>query len=124
MRRWNANATTFQYWIFGSHVEVYLPFFYSLDVAGRAATLVHESRHLGGKGHDADFPSWSAFGAGRSGADSSWGYHGAWMFDALYLWWLYADGRRTTDALRQAAKQRANFLLDNAFATPPGFTIA
>lgn len=119
----SANATTFQYWIFGSHVELYLPFFYSLDVAGRAATLVHESRHLGGKGHDANFPSWSAFGSGRSGADSSWGYQGAWMYDALYLWWFYADGHRTTWALRQRAKQRAQFLIDNAFATHPGYVI-
>jgi hypothetical protein len=119
-----ANATTFSYWIFGSHVELYLPFFYSLDAAGRAGTLVHESRHFGGKGHDANFPSWSAFGSGRSGADSSWGYQGAWMYDALYLWWFYAAGSRTTPALRQAAKQRAQFIIDNAFATHPGIVIS
>ena len=119
----SANATTFDYWIFGKHVELYLPFFYQLDVAGRAATLVHESRHFGGKGHDANFPAGSVFGAGGSGADSSWGYHGAWMYDALYLWWFYAAGTRTTNALRQAAKQRGNMIIDNAFATHPGFTI-
>jgi hypothetical protein len=119
----SANATTFNRWIFDTEVEVYLPFFYQRDVVGRAATLVHECRHLDGKDHDANFPSWSAFGAGGSGADSSWDYHGAWMYDTLYLWWFYADGRRTTPALRESAKQRANFLLDNAFATHPGFTI-
>ena len=56
--------------------------------------------------------------------DSSWGYEGAWMYGALYLWWFYADGRRTTTALRRAARQRANLVIDNAFATHPGFTIA
>jgi len=115
---------TFNAYTFSSHVELYLPFFYQLDVVGRAATLVHESRHFGGKPHDANFPSWSALGPGKSGADSSWDYHGAWMFDVLYLWWFYAAGARTTTALQQSAKQRANFLLDNAFATSPGFTIA
>ena len=62
-----------------------LPFFYQRDVVGRAATLVHESRHFGGKSHDANFRSWSAFPVGKSGADSSWDYQGAWMFDVLYL---------------------------------------
>jgi hypothetical protein len=119
----SAAATTFDYWIFGKHVEFYLAFWYQEDVASRAGTLVHESRHFGGKGHDANFPAGSVFGAGRSGADSSWGYQGAWMFDALYLWWFYADGRRSTPALRNAAKQRANLIIDNAFATHPGFTI-
>lgn len=106
------------------HVELYLGCFYSKDCAGRAETLVHESRHLGGRPHDANFPAGSVFGAGKSGADSTWGYEGAWMYGALYLWWFYADGRRTTSALRQAARQRANLVIDNAFATHPGFTIS
>lgn len=104
-------------------VEVYLGFFYSKDVPGRAETLVHEARHMDGKGHNANFPSSSVFGAGRSGADSSWGYQGAWMYGALYLWWFYAAGTRTTSALRQSARQRANLVIDNAFATHPGFNI-
>ena len=91
---------------------------------GRAETLLHEARHRGGKSHDATFPAGSVFGEGKSGADSTWGYEGAWMYGALYLWWFYADGRRTTTALRQAARQRANLVIDNAFATHPGFTIA
>jgi hypothetical protein len=105
-------------------VELYLPFFYTQDVPSRAGTLVHESRHIAGRAHDAYFRRGSSFGAGKWGADSSWEYQGAWMYDALYLWWFYADGRRTTPALREAAKQRANVLIDNAFTTPPGFTIS
>ena len=42
------------------------------------------------------------------------------MFNALYLWWFYAAGTRTSLAMRQAAKQRANVILNNAFATSPG----
>lgn len=104
-------------------VELYLGFFYTKDVPGRAETLVHESRHIGGKPHDANFPRGSTFGAGKSGADSSWGYQGAWMYGALYLWWFYAAGARTTPALKQAAKQRGNVVIDNAFAVHPGFNI-
>jgi|ERR1043166_2941755 hypothetical protein len=103
--------------------ELYLIFFYNLDVVGRAATLLHEARHLDGQGHDANFPSWSALGPGKSGADSSWGYEGAWMYDALYLWWFYAAGARTTNVLRQQARQRAQFIIDNAFAKHPGYVI-
>ena len=104
------------------HVDLYLGFFYQKDVPGRAETLIHESRHLGGKPHNANFPRGSVFGTG-SGADSDWGYEGAWMYAALYLWWFYAAGTRTTSALREAAKQRGNLVIDNAFATHPGFNI-
>jgi len=107
----------------GDLVEVYLGFFYSKDVPGRAETLIHEARHLDGKGHNANFPAGSVFGAGQSGADSTWGYEGAWMYGALYLWWFYAAGTRTTSALRERARQRGNLVIDNAFATHPGFNI-
>ncbi len=108
---------------FGSRVELYLGFFYSEAVVERAATLLHEARHEGGKGHNANFPTGSVFGAGNSGADSSWGYHGAWMYDALYLWWFYAAGTRTTSAMKQRARQRGNLIIDNSFATHPGYSI-
>ncbi len=104
-------------------IEVYLGFFYTKDVPGRAETLIHESRHQGGKPHDAKFPAGSTFGAGKSGADSTWDYEGAWMYGALYLWWYYAAGARTTSALRERARQRGNLVIDNAFATHPGYSI-
>jgi hypothetical protein len=108
---------------FGGRIELYLGCFYTKDVPGRAETLMHESRHEGGKPHDATFPSWSSFPVGATGADSSWGYEGAWMYGALYLWWFYAAGVRTTPAIRAAARVRAQFVIDNAFATHPGYVI-
>jgi hypothetical protein len=108
----------------GDRVKLYLGYWYNQDVVVRASTLVHEARHLGGKSHNAKFPEGSIYGAGSSGADSSWGYEGAWMYEVLYLWWFYADGRRTTAALKERARQEANLYIDNAFATHPGFTIA
>lgn len=105
-------------------VVLWLNFFFNRDVPSRASTLVHEARHIGGKAHDADFPAWSNREPGTSGADSAWGYQGAWMYQALYLWWFYADGRRTTPAMRNLAKQRANDIINNCFATHPGFTIS
>lgn len=112
----------------GQNVTLKMPFFYPAsgglsDVASRAGTLIHEARHIGNKPHNAQFPAGSIFGAGGDGADSHWGYEGAWMFDALYLWWFSARGTRTTIAMRQAAKQRANVILGNAFATSPGFVV-
>ncbi len=113
----------------GQHVDLFLWFFYPLDGSGnadvvaRAGTLVHESRHIGDKPHDAQFPRGSVYGAGKDGADSSWDYQGAWMYHALYLWWFYAAGTRTTLALRQSAKQNANVILTNAFANSPGFLV-
>ncbi|MEO6092512.1 MAG: hypothetical protein ABIT04_04705 [Novosphingobium sp.] len=107
----------------GDTVEVYLGFFYTKDVPGRAETLMHESRHAGGKPHNATFPKGSVFGDGKGGADSNWGYEGAWMYGALYLWWFFAAGARTTSAMRARARQRGNLVIDNAFATHPGFSI-
>jgi len=45
------------------------------------------------------------------------------MYGALYLWWFYAAGARTTPAIRDAARVRAQFVIDNAFATHPGYVI-
>jgi hypothetical protein len=107
----------------GDTVEVYLGFFYTKDVPGRAETLIHEARHAGGRPHDARFPTGSVFGEGKDGADSSWNYNGAWMYGALYLWWFYAAGARTTSAMKARARQRGNVVIDNAFANHPGFSI-
>lgn len=98
-------------------------YFYGLTVPPRASCVLHECRHIGGKAHDADFPSWSNRPPGGSGADSSWDYEGAWMYDALYLWWFYDSGARTTSAIRGLAKDAANDIILNCFATLPGFTV-
>ena len=107
----------------GSNVDLFLGFWYQYNTVSRAAILLHEARHIGGKSHDAQFPAGSVYGAGEDGADSTWGYEGAWMYETLYLWWFFADGRRTTQALRDRARQEGNVNIDNAFATHPGFNI-
>jgi len=108
----------------GSNCDLFLGFWYEYNAVSRAAILLHEARHgSGGKSHDARFPAGSVYGAGSTGADSTWGYEGAWMYETLYLWWFYADGRRTTQALRDRARQEGNVNIDNAFATHPGFNI-
>ena len=107
----------------GSNVDLFLGFWYEYNAVSRAAILLHEARHIGGRSHDADFPAGSVYGEGESGADSTWGYEGAWMYETLYLWWFFADGRRTTQALRDRARVEGNVNIDNAFATHPGFSI-
>jgi hypothetical protein len=121
-----AFATTFQTWFIvrlHAHVEIYRTFWYSADVVLRAAILLHESRHFGGKPHNANFRPGTVFPAGRPGADSNWQYEGAWMYTALYLWWFWAAGQNTTPALRASARQQGNLIIDNAFTTHPGFNI-
>jgi hypothetical protein len=106
----------------GSNVELYSLFFYSKNAPGRAETLVHEARHAALR-HNATFPAGSTFGEGKDGADSNWAYNGAWMYGALYLWWYFAEGARTTSALRQLARQRAQIVIDGAFAEHPGYVL-
>jgi hypothetical protein len=101
--------------------ELYLGFWYDYSVVERAAILLHEARHEA-KSHNANFPPGSVFGSGGD-ADSSWDYQGAWTFEAGYLWWFHAAGSRTTSALRERARQAGNVIIDNAFATHPGFNI-
>ena len=117
----SAIATSFR--SSNDRVELYLGFWYTEPVVERAATLLHEARHQGGKGHNADFPAGSVFGGGDPGADTTWGYEGAWMYDALWLWWFYAEGVRTTSAIKERARQRGNLIIDNAFETHPGYSI-
>jgi len=107
----------------GGTVELYLGFFFNLPVPERTSALCHEARHVGGKPHNANFPAGSIFGAGMSGADSSWDYQGAWTFDAGYAAWYGIEGARTTSALKTLGRQIANKVLNNAFATHPGFNV-
>jgi hypothetical protein len=104
-------------------VELYMPFFYSATVVERAACLLHEARHWHDKPHNAAFPSWSALAGAKPQADSDWGYNGAWAYEVNYLSEFVANGVDTTLAMREQARQRANWVLDNAFATHPGFNV-
>jgi len=92
-------------------------------VPERASTLCHEARHVGGKPHNAKFPSGSVYGAGKNGADSDWDYQGAWTYDAGFTAWYGVEGARTTSALKTLGRQIANKILNNAFATHPGFNV-
>jgi hypothetical protein len=106
-------------------IELHTRFFYDSqkDVAARASTFIHECRHIAGKAHDTNFPSGSAFGAGDSGADSSWDYDGAWKWQVCWLSWYFATAQSSTDALREKARDDANTILLGAFATNPGFLV-
>jgi hypothetical protein len=90
--------------------QLYLPFF-NQAASLRAGTLVHESRHAAGVGHD----------SGKK--DSSWEYNGAWRWQVCWLAWFAFQGTRTSQAMRDLARQRANAILSNNFAKPPGFTV-
>jgi len=107
----------------GGTVELYLGYFYNEAVPERASTLCHEARHVGGKPHNAKFPSGSVYGAGKNGADSDWDYQGAWTYDAGFTAWYGVEGARTTSALKTLGRQIANKILNNAFATHPGFNV-
>jgi len=105
-------------WAYGSRMELYIPYFYNMDVAARAATLLHEARHNGGKSHNGG----SGCSRGAS-CDTNWAYEGANMYEVLYLWWFGVDGTRTTSAIRNMGLNRARAVHNNAFNTNPGFNI-
>ncbi len=90
--------------------ELYLGYF-AQGVSLRAGTLVHEARHADGRGHD----------AGNN--DSSWGYNGAWRWHVCWLAWFAAAGTRTSAAMKTAARQRANNIINTRFVQHPGFNV-
>ncbi len=94
--------------------RLYWPFFYSLNVPGRASTIVHEARHADGLGHNGG----SGCPRGAS-CDTTWGYNGANTFQVLYLWWVRAQGTGLTSAVRALAQARGNTILANGFNTRP-----
>jgi hypothetical protein len=105
-------------WAYGDRVELYIPYFYNFDVVTRAATLLHEARHNGGKSHD------GGSGCPRAAScDTNWAYEGSNMYEVLYLWWFAVDGTRTTTAIRNMARNRARTVHNNAFNTNPGYNI-
>jgi len=111
-------ATSYSGFFVNDRVQLKLPFFYRLTVSERAGTIVHESRHQAGKGHNGsdDCPRGAS-------CDSSWAYEGANMFQVLYLWWFAVDGTRTTTAMKDIARNRARAIHNRGFIENPGFSI-
>ncbi|MBV8252289.1 MAG: hypothetical protein JO154_06740 [Chitinophaga sp.] len=105
-------------------IELYnTNFFYDIDVMQRASTLIHECRHIDGKAHDANFPSWAGGIAGQSGADSSWEYNGPYRWEVCWLAWYWAAAKYSSIPLREKARDAANSILGYAFAQRPSFTV-
>lgn len=117
-------ATSNTYWIFGDlgiisdHVTLWVPNNFYVTTSGtirmvvsRASTLIHEARHINGKGHN----------SGKN--DSSWGYEGAWMYQATWLAQYAAEGVNAPLQQRCAADDQARDIVDARFATDPGFSI-
>ena len=80
-------------------------------VSLRAGTILHESRHADGKGHD----------SGNN--DSSWAYNGAWRWQVCWLAWFAFEGTNTSLAMQTQAAQRTNNIINNNFDTHPGFNV-
>ena len=113
-----ARATTYWGFFVDDRTVLKWPFFYGENVIERAGTILHESRHAAGKGHNGG----SGCPRGKS-CDTNWNYQGANMFQVLYLWWFYVDGTRTTSGMRNYAKIEAQRIIDRGFNTNPGYTI-
>jgi len=98
--------------------QLYMPFFYSENVIQRAGTILHESRHAGGKGHNGG----SSCPRGSS-CDSNWSYSGGNQYQALWLWWFRVEGRGWTSAMSQQAKDEANYVISTGFVTTPPYFV-
>lgn len=106
----SAIAETWQGAFVDDRTALYLSFF-NEAVSLRAGSILHESRHADGVGHD------------DGNNDSSWEYNGAWRWQVCWLSWFAAQGQFTTSALQTIARQRANQILANNFTKSPGFTV-
>jgi hypothetical protein len=105
-------------------VELYnTNFFYGQDAVQRASIFFHECRHIDGKAHNANFPTWASGVAGQSGADSNWDYQGGYCYQVAWLSWYWATAQNSSPALRDKARASANTILGFAFAELPAFTI-
>src|SRR5512146_2656748 len=110
--QWNSGARATTYWgpVVDDRTVLKWPFFYGENVVQRAGTIVHEARHADGKGHN---------GGNKcprgSSCDSSWTYFGSNTYQALYLWWFYVDGTRTTTAIRNRARIEGQSIIDRGF---------
>ena len=113
-----ARATTYTGAFVDDRTVLKWPFFYGEVVVERAGTVLHESRHAAGKGHNG--------GSGcprKKSCDTNWAYKGANMYQVLYLWWFYVDGTRTTTGMRDYAQQEGQRVIDRGFVTNPGYVI-
>jgi len=116
----NSGARATTYWGFWVDDRTVLqwPFFYGENVVERAGTIVHEARHASDKSHNGG----SGCPRGAS-CDTDWNYHGANMYQVLYLWWFHVEGTRTTSAMRNYARLEGQRIIDTGFNTNPGYTI-
>lgn len=99
--------------------ELSYSFFYDVSAPERAGTLVHEARHANGKGHSADDDECPRGGS----CDTHWEDWGANTYHVTWLWWFVATGVNTTPALKDLARDKANYILSAGYRTPPGFRI-
>ncbi len=104
--------------LFDHYTELYPSFFYDASVPERASTIVHESRHAGGKGHGDN-----GLCSDGGSCDPSWGYDGANSWQAQWLWQYATNAVNTTDAMRRRARDRANQIIDGRFGVHPGFHV-
>lgn len=107
----SAFATTYWGPFTDDRTQLNLLFFYGEGVSLRAGTILHESRHADGVGHD----------SGNN--DSSWDYNGAWRWQVCWLAWFAHEGVNTSVAMQTQATQRANNILNSNFDVNPGFNV-
>lgn len=113
-----ARATTYSGAFVDDRTVLKWPFFYGEVVVERAGTILHESRHAAGKGHNGGSSC-----PRTTSCDTNWSYKGANMYQVLYLWWFYVDGTRTTTGMRNYAQQEGQRIIDRGFVTNPGYVI-
>ncbi len=87
--------------------------FFGPDVPGRAAVLVHESRHWDGCRDHTD-----------NEQDSSFRDGGAYSWQAVWLQWYATAAINAPEELRCSAQCTANAILASKFETDVGFRVA
>lgn len=112
--------------IYGSYIKYFWPFFYGNTVSSRASTVFHEARHASGCSHNGGTrckrgsscdTSWT------NGCSSGTTRPGANQFQVSFLSWYIYSAWRATDALKDSARTRANYVLEYGFASDPCFRL-
>lgn len=107
----SAYARTYSGAFADDRTQLFLSFFYEHGVSNRAGTILHESRHADGKGHN----------SGNN--DTNWAYNGAWRWHVSWLAWFAYEGRNASVAMKTQATQRANNIINSRFVEHPGFNV-
>jgi hypothetical protein len=105
--------------------QLYWPFFYGQNVATRAATVLHESRHAAGHSHIAETECTRLGSCDYSWDQGNWQEDGvgANRYEVVWLSWFVVEGKDVGPSLKARAAERANDIIRRGFLWMPQYVV-